>query len=276
MNNTHSISSESSLGQTNNQLCNQNRFSIYEMVTQNFSIKIANTLSERKSVFQLGYQVYLAKGFIKSNTTKLLTYPYDADPESTILMVQDSHQNAIASITLVFNASSILPAEKIYKDEIKYLKNSGKKLLELCRLIIAPEYRNSREIIILLFNYLAIYAYYIKNYDSLVIEVNPNHKNYYKKLIKFDEIGSEKSCPQVQGQPGVLLHLPLKRFHAETQRRAFFSNKRQKSRTFQYFINPQHVDAIIKNLTKQSIAISEEEIRYFGLTENKLSFEVAV
>ena len=38
---------------------------VEKAVLSDFTIKIANTLEERLAAFQLGYQVYLKKGFIK-------------------------------------------------------------------------------------------------------------------------------------------------------------------------------------------------------------------
>ena len=145
-------------------------------------------------------------------------------------------------------------------------------MAELCRFIIAPEYRNSKKILVLLFNYLAIYAYFIKKYDGLVVEVVPKHKTYYKKLLKFDEIGTEKPCPQVQNTVGVLLHLPLARFHSEAIRCAGFLEKNIKDRTlYPYFIKPEQVDLVVYYLKKQKKPMTEDEKVYFGLSGSSQS-----
>ena len=116
-----------------------------------FSIKVANTLEERESVFQLAYQVYLDKGYIKNNHNEWLVQSYDSNSETIILMVQDKQKNTVGTVTLVFDGSSRLPAEKIYGNELKILRNQNEKIVEISRLVIAPDYRNSKEILILLF-----------------------------------------------------------------------------------------------------------------------------
>ena len=78
-----------------------------------FSIKVANSLEEREAVFRLGYQVYLEKGYIKETPNKWMVQNYDANSETTILIVQDKQKNIIGAVTLVFDGASRLPAEKI-------------------------------------------------------------------------------------------------------------------------------------------------------------------
>jgi hypothetical protein len=68
-----------------------------------FTIKIANTLDERIDVFRLGYQIYLGKGFLKENPNEWLVNDYDADEDTTILMVKDKNNKLVGSVTLVFD-----------------------------------------------------------------------------------------------------------------------------------------------------------------------------
>ena len=247
----------------------ENGFPILEKKTSpQFTIKIANTLAEREAVFQMGYQIYLDKGFIKPNEQKWMVQDYDFDEETTILIVQDQNKNLAGSLTMVFDGSSRLPAEKIYGKELKELKNSGERMVELSRLVVNPEYRNAKEILVLLFNYLAIYSYHIKNYTSLVVEVNPRHKDYYKALLNFDEIGIEKECPMVQNAPAVLLHLPLNRYQSEVLRCKNQDTVNKKERSLYYsFLKPEQESLVAYYLQKQTSPMSAEEKQYFGYSE---------
>ena len=234
-----------------------------------FIIKIANTLEERESVFQLAYQVYLEKGYIKDNPTRRLVQTYDANPETVILIVQDQNRNIAGSLTLVFSGSAKLPAEKIYGDEIASLKNKGERLVEISRLIIDDRYRSSKEVLLLLMNYLAIYSYHEKKYSSLIVQVNPRHKNYYKALLNFDEIGTEKACPSVQNAPAVLLYLPLSRYQSEVIRYANMSDQSKKERSlYPHFVKPEQEKLVAHYLSNQVKPISSEEKNYFGFTES--------
>lgn len=242
-----------------------------------FTIKFANTLEERESVFNLGYKIYLEKGFICENSQEWLIKNYDANNETAILIVQDQFKNIAGSVTLVFDGSTKLPAEKIYGNEISNLRASGNKMVELSRLIISPEYRNSKEILLLLFNYLAIYSYHVKKYSHLVVEVNPRHKNYYQLLLCFEEIGGEKPCPSVQNAPANLLCLPLKKYRTEVNRCKNLSESHKKERSlYPYFINSEQESLVAHYLKKQAKPISAEEKLYFGFTDSSISNSVCI
>lgn len=242
-----------------------------------FFIKVANTLTERESVFKLAYQIYLEKGYINVNENEWLVQSYDAFPETVILLVQDQNRKIAGSLTLVFGEDSKLPVEKIYKEEVKSLKMKGEKLVEISRLVISHEYRNSKEVLLLLTNYLMIYCYYIKKYSSLIIEVNPRHKNYYKSLLNFDEIGVEKLCPSVKNAPAVLLHLPLIRYQAEVYyfHKSPIENHKTRS-LYAYFLRPEQEKLVAHYLEKQVKEISIEEKTYFGFTESGINGAVCV
>ena len=243
--------------------------------SREFTIKIANSLQEREAVFRLAYQVYLDKKFIKPNAQEWMIQPYDADSNTIILIVQDKNKVIAGSVTLVFNGSIKLPAEKIYCSELNVLKSKGEKMVELSRLVINPVFRNSKEVLVLLFNYLAIYAYHIQNYTSLVVEVNPRHKNYYKSLLNFDEIGAEKPCPSVQNAPAVLLYLPLARYQLEVFRCAnhAIQGKKEKS-LYPYFLKLEQETLVVYYLKKQIKPMSQEEKYYFGFSESNCGMAI--
>ncbi len=237
-----------------------------------YTIKVANTLEERADVFRLAYQVYLSKGFLKANTNEWLVNDYDADTSTTILIVKDKNNRLVGSVTLVFDGYSKLPAQKIYGKEIQILRTSKEKIAEISRLIINPEFRNSKEILVLLFNYLAIYASHVMHYTCLSIEVNPRHKLYYKELLGFTEIGDEKPCPIVENAPATLLYVPLSKLHSEVVRCQNQANHDKKERTlYQYFLKPEQNSLVAHYLKAQSKAMSAEEKLYFGFTESGIS-----
>lgn len=242
-----------------------------------FIVKIANTLEEREAVFKLGYQIYLKKGFINATPQKWLIRNYDASNETVILIVQDKDKNLAGSVTLVFDGDCALPAEKIYGDEINSLKAKGNRIVEISRLIVSPEYRNSKEILILLFNYLAIYSLQVKNYTSLTIQVNPRHKTYYKALLSFDEIGNEKISPHLKNAPAILLHLPLSRYQAEARRHGTQCEKNHKERSlYHYSLKVDQENLVAYYLAKQAKPITLEEKVYFGFSQSGVFQAVGV
>lgn len=242
-----------------------------------FTVKIANTLQEREDVFQLGYQVYLEKGYIKENPYQWLVQDYDGASETTIFIVKDRAGEIAGTATLVFNSSTKLPIEKTFGSEIKTLSPNGAKVTEVSRLVINPTYRNSKEILVLLFNYMFIYGYHIKNVDLVAIQVNPRHKNYYKKLLNFDESGEEKLCASVQNAPASLLYMPLINYQMEVKRCHQQNLQENKNRSlYSYFIKPEQENLVAYYLKSQAKPISAEEKIYFGFSETTFGRAVCV
>lgn len=249
----------------------ENGTPISKKIKNDFTIKVANTLEEREAVFQLGYQVYLDKGYIKKNATERLIQNYDADSDTMILIVKNHANKIVGSVTLVFDGDSILPAEKIYSKELNILRAKKEEIVEISRLVIDPQYRNSKEILVLLFNYLYIYAYFVKKYSCLAIEVNPRHTAYYEALLHFKPIGDEKPCPNVQSAPAILMYVPLSHGQAEVQRIASLTESEKNTRSlYHYFLKPEQQSLVTYFLEKQATPISMEEKLYFGFSDSSI------
>lgn len=239
-----------------------------------FTVKIANSREERTSAFQLAYRVYLDKGFIKESSKQWLIRDYDFIDETITIIVQDYKKRIAGSVTLVFDGSFTLPAENLYHMELKHFKLQGKKTAELSRLVIDPGYRNSKEILNLLFNYAAICIHRVKKYDGLAIQVNPHHKIFYTSLLGFEEIGGEKLCPQVQNAPSVLLYLSTNRYQTILSRVANL-NSNEKS-MYQKFLKPDQEALVACYLEKQIQPMTFDDKLFFGLTKIDASKTICV
>lgn len=234
-----------------------------------FTIKVANTLKERAAAYHLGYKSYFEKGFIKANENQWLIQDYDANENTVVLIVQDQQKNIAGTVTLVFDNYSKLPAEKIYKEELNILRNQEGRIVEISRLVIDPQYRNAKEILVLLFNYLYIYAYFVENYNCLAIEVNPRHVAYYQELLHFRTIGAEKPCPLVKGAPAILMYVPLRHMQEEVVRlsKNVVDEKNNRS-LYKYLLKPEQQRLVSHYLEKQTMPMSFEEKEYFGFTHS--------
>lgn len=242
-----------------------------------FTIKIANTQEEREAVFHMGYQIYLEKGYVQKNTNEWMIQNYDFDSETVILIVQDQNKKIAGSVTIVFDGYSNLPATSIYGEEIQTLRKSGSRMAEVSRLVISPDYRNSKEILVLLFNYLAIYIHHVQKYNSFVVQVNPRHKNYYKTLLNFEEIGQEKPCPHVQSAPAVLLYLATSKYQSEVIRCTDMKEQKTKERSlYPHFLTTEQENLVAYYLEKQKKVMSIVEKIYFGFSESGISRAVCV
>jgi len=248
-----------------------------KLKTSGFTIKIANTLEEREAVFKLGYQEYLKKGFVNQNSQEWLVRNYDVDPETVILIVKDNQGHIVGSVTLVFDLASKLPAEKIFSKDLNCFRQSGEKIVEISRFVIDPQFRSSKEILVLLFNYLYIYSYHVKKYTSLIIEVNPRHKAFYQEIFHFNHIGIERACTSVQNAQEMLMYLSLQKTRESViQVQNNKMNTNRKRSFFQFFVNYNQENLVAHYLEKQVKTMNQYEKLYFGFSESGLSKDICI
>jgi len=242
-----------------------------------FSIKVANTLEEREAVFNLAYQVYMEKGYVQKNQNQWLIKEYDFDPNTVVLIVKNQDGIIVGSVTIAFESNFRLPAMSLFQNEIEYIRMPEMKIAEISRLVIDKNYRNSKNILLLLINYLFIYTHHVKEYSRLVIQVNPRHVNFYKTFLCFDEISESRPCSQVQNAPAVLLSVSMSIYQNELIKcsQPNFIGSRYKT-LYKNFLKPNQEQLVALYLKKQAKPMTADEKIYFGFAESGFSKAVCV
>jgi len=165
---------------------------------QEFKVRLAITEDRRKSASLLIEKMYSWRGY-ESNAL-------NSDPNKITLVAH--HDNTVAgTVTLGMDGPRGLVVDELYKAEVDELRAKGRKIAELTKLAV-DESSASKSVLAALFHIAFIYAFHIHKYTDFVIEVNPRHALFYKRMLGFNLLGSERMCPRV-GAPAVLLHLDL-------------------------------------------------------------------
>jgi hypothetical protein len=99
-----------------------------------------------------------------------------------------------------------LPADENFRDKLDELRRLGRRLAEPSQLAIDKGV--SKRVFAALIHISYIYARNIAGFTDYVIEVNPRHVAFYKRMLGFADFGGERACSRV-GAPAVLLRLPL-------------------------------------------------------------------
>ena len=172
---------------------------------QKFKIRLAGSDSRRKSASMLIEKRYASRGY--------QTRALEEDPQCITVLVS-MEEKIVGTTTLGLDGPAGLMADSIYKEEIDSLRKQDRSVCELTKLAIDDEYVDSKHIVAVLFHLCKIYGQNIHQATDFVIEINPRHANFYKKLLGFENFGPEKICPRVNA-PAVLLRLPLE--YAEEQ-----------------------------------------------------------
>jgi len=166
---------------------------------QKFKIRLASSDSRRQSASMLIEKRYASRGY--------QTRALEEDPQRiTVLVFME--EKIVGTTTLGLDGPAGLMADSIYKEEIDVLRAEGRSVCELTKLAIDDQYVDSKHIVAVLFHLCKIYGQNIHKATDFVIEINPRHANFYKRLLGFEDFGEEKTCPRVNA-PAVLLRLQL-------------------------------------------------------------------
>jgi hypothetical protein len=229
-----------------------------------FQILVASNREERRRAYALAHRLYLGHSYV-SASDGVIVFPYDADEETITLLARDESGRDVATITLAFDSASGLPCDEIYGAELNELRAQGRRLVEVTRFAIDEQHEHSKTLLVHLFNFIYVYARRIKGCDDFVIEVNPRHVNYYRRLLKFAPAGPERACPRVQGAPAVLLRLDLVVPEREARRARGKSLAADERTLYPHFYSWLEEGAVAEFLARSHRPMSDDDAVYFGL-----------
>jgi hypothetical protein len=109
----------------------------------------------------------------------------------------------VGTVSIRIDSERGLSADELYRDELDVLREGGCKLCEFTRL--AVDVTNvSKPVLAGLFHTAYLYAAEVHACTFVVIEVNPRHVPFYRRALKFEPIGPERTNKRVNA-PAVLL-----------------------------------------------------------------------
>jgi len=174
-----------------------------------FRIHVATTRYQRERAYKLAHRVYQTRGYVPEDANGMIVTPFDDDPATFTLLAEDAQGQPAATITLAFDSRNGLPCDEIYGPELNALRAQGRRLSEVMRLAIDEEHAHSKGLLVNIFILCSVYMRRVKHFSDFVIEVNPRHVAFYRRMLAFEPAGPERLCPRVQDAPAVLLRLDL-------------------------------------------------------------------
>lgn len=180
-----------------------NRFTDRKYVLKrgNYSIRLADSWGVHKTANALIERMYSWRGYHTEDRSVPSHNP------NRLRFIATNGQNLIGTVTLGLDSKEGLLADELYGKEIDAFRAKGRKVCELSKFALDPQY-SSKEIFALLFNLAYIYAHKIHNATDLFGEVNPRHAASHNRMFGFRQISEIRTCPRVNA-PAVLLHLEL-------------------------------------------------------------------
>jgi hypothetical protein len=197
---------------------------------QLFHIRLANSTGQREAASVLLQKMYGWRG-----------YEVDAaapHQPNRITLAADNQGETVGTMSLCLDDPAIgLPADENFGDILSGLRQQGRRLCEPARLAID---RNvSMRVFAALIHISYVYAHNLHGCTDYVIEVNPRHVMFYKRMLGFGDLAPARHCNRV-GAPAVLLRLDLDHMRTQIERHGGRMEADAKERSFYpFFFSPQ-------------------------------------
>ena len=190
--------------------------------SSHFKFRLATTDGRKQLARMLVQKMYATRGYETDNaetskgpddvTTAQEAGEIDAmekfeSPAELTLVVSDRKERPRGTMTMIFDSHHGLPADATFKDLMDPLRQEGRRLIEVGRLAI-DRTQASRRLFAGMLHIFLIYATVIHRCTDCIIEVNPRHVGYYKKMLGWDVLSDTRLCLRV-GAPAVLLRMRL-------------------------------------------------------------------
>ncbi len=198
----------------------------YVLERDGYRVRRVGQPDQRSKASMLIERMYARRGY---HTETASTLPHRP---TRIILETSRNEELFGTLTLGLDSEEGLLADALYRPEMNRLRAMGRKLCELSRLAVDPQY-GSKEVLASLFHLAYIYARLLHKATDVLIEVNPRHAGFYKRMLGFRQIGQVHTCPRVNA-PAVLLHLELAYMDAQIARHAGSRNTAERS-LYPYF-----------------------------------------
>lgn len=170
----------------------------------------AKTPKEHAECARLLYDTYVHAGYIETQTYRNVGLDYDC-AVTFIGAATETNEAIITSSVFLDNSSLGLPIDSVFPFEIDKIRSSGRKVVEFgCLASNIESTSDAKAIPFIFYRVMVLYAINTLNADSIVITVYPNHKEIYKAIFDFEEIGYVEDPWYVNGAPLVCLHMDLR------------------------------------------------------------------
>lgn len=127
------------------------------------------------------------------------------DDHRLITLVASVGDCVVGTITVGLDGPSGLSCEKAFADQVDKLRSEGRRICEFTRLAVSAEVSGS-QVPAALFLAGFVVADQLKGCDTLLLEVNPRHQRFYKRVFGAEQLGEPRHHHGVDA-PAVLMAL---------------------------------------------------------------------
>lgn len=165
-----------------------------------FTIHATRSGSLREMAQRLVMQRYAQRGYLRM--------PWTSATEPQLLTLSASGAaGTLGTLGVRLDSEKGLKADEAFQDEMQVLRAQDRRLCEFTQLALEHGI-TSVAVLAGLFHAAHLYAHQVNAVELLVIEVNPRHVAYYRRMLGFKVASEQRMNPRVQA-PAVLMSLDL-------------------------------------------------------------------
>jgi hypothetical protein len=185
-------------------------------VARDIRVNFAAERAEWEEAYRMVAHNYKSRGYEPADARGLRFTAFHALPD-TATFVARHEGRVVATLSLVQDNTLLgLPMESIYGEEIRRLRQEGRRLAEVTSL--ADNGLGVREFLKVFVTLIKLtWQFHVsQGGDTGVIIVNPRHRNFYTKVLGFVPLGPCRPCPSVRDSAAeaFLLDLPTMKANA--------------------------------------------------------------
>lgn len=207
----------------------------------NYMIRLADSNGQRSKVRALVNRMYSWRGY------RVLPAEDVQDRFNQITLEASTGDQLFSTLTVTLDSRAGLAVDDLYRDKADGLRGNGNRLFEVTRLAADPRY-SSKEALASLFHLAYIYARLIHRATDALIEVNPRHVGFYRRMLGFEQLGPERVCERVQA-PAVLLHLDVRFMGKQIARYGGSNRQSGECSLYPYFFSEHEQEGLLRRIS---------------------------
>ena len=229
-----------------------------------FRVRVAGPRAMRDDAGMLVRRRYESCGYQAAQTV--------TDPNLYTFAAYSSG-NLVGTLGVRLDSSEGLKIDDLYGDEVDSLRVRGLGLAEFTRLAV-DESAASKEVLGALFHTAVLFSHVVRGCSNVVIEVNPRHVAYYRRVLSFKPLGPQRHLDRV-GAPAVALVLEFPTLMKAIDE--YFSQPDWRERTgsvFSTWFSPNEADGILNRLRR--LNVGREQFRVVPTVACGVTAELAL
>jgi hypothetical protein len=173
-----------------------------------FKVRLATTEARLDSASYLIERRYAWRGYAIDGRS--------SEAPNKITIAAHDEDSIVGTVTIGLDSNEGLFIDGLYSEELNTLRAQGRRIAEFTKLAIDNN-SHSKPLLAALFHIAYICARRIHRCTDLLIEVNPRHVAFYRRMLGFEPFGQMRTDPRV-GAPAVLLRICLEWGEREIER----------------------------------------------------------